>query len=191
MFTVDQVVQAAAGVARMASIPLREQSIGRPTFWSPPICYTKTRPIPANTDWVDFLTLASGVSFFPKGYGALVNQFIATGKDDPATSLLQFRFRQDGDLIPTQEFALQSNIDYGVDRAAAIMWPAMARKITFIVMPRHSLALQVKNADVATHVATCGLFGWFFPDLSGDDKQAFEATGFPQEDSVRGGPRGV
>lgn len=187
MFTPDQVVRAAVGAARMASIPLRESSTGRPTFWSPPICLTKTRPVPAGTDWVDYLTLRAGVSFFPQGYGAKVNQFIATGKDDPATSLLQFRFKQNDSIMPSQEFGLNATIDYGVERAAAIMWPAMTRRCTFIVMQKQALTLQVKNADVVAHIAICGLFGWYFPDLSGDDKQSFEASGFAQEDSVRGG----
>ncbi len=186
MFTPDQVVRAAAGAARLASIPLREASTGRPTFWSPPICLTKTRPIPAGTDWVDYLTLRSGVDFFPQGYGAEVNEFIATGKDDPATSGLQFRFRKDETLMPVQEFELQANIDYAVDRFAAIPWPAMTRRCTFTVMPKNSLALQVKNTDVVAHIAICGLFGWYFPDLDGEGRQAFEASGYAQEDATRG-----
>lgn len=172
--------------ARLASIPIREQSTGRPTFWSPPLCPTKTRPIPAGTDWIDYLVLASGIQFFPQGYGAIVNQFIVTGKDDPATSLLQFRFRQDTTIMPSQEFGLNATIDYGVDRASTIPWPAMTRRCHFVVMPQHSLALQVKNADVVAHIAICGLFGWFFPDLSAEGKGAFETTGYKQEDSVRG-----
>lgn len=188
MFTPDQVVRAAAMVARMGSIPLREQSTGRPTFWSPPICLTKTRPIPASTDWTDYLTLKAGVSFFPEGYGALVNQFIVTGKDDPATSLLQFRFKMGDTLMTPQEFALQATIDYGVDRSATNLspWPAMTRRCQFVVMPKDSFVLQVKNDDVVAHIAICGLFGWYFPDLSGEGRQAFEASGYTQEDSVRG-----
>ncbi len=170
----------------MASIPLREQSTARPTFWSPPLCLTKTRPIPANTDWTDYLVLRAGVEFFPQGYGAEVNQFIATGKDDPDTSGLQFRFKHDADLMPSQEFALQPTIDYGVDRASAAPWPAMTRRCHFIVMPNNSLVLQVKNTDaMESHIAICGLFGWYFPTLSSGDRETLEASGFTQEDSVR------
>ncbi len=176
-------------MAQMASIPLREQSTARPTFWSPPICQTKTRPIPAGTGWTDYLVLRSGVEFFPQGYGAEVNQFIATGKDDPATSMLQFRFVKEGfTIMPSQEFGLNATIDYGVDRSALNLspWPAMVRRCVFTVMPQQSLVLQVKNADVAAHIAICGLFGWFFPTLSSGDRETLEASGFAQEDSVRG-----
>ncbi len=183
----ETLLQAMAIVARTGSIPLRESSSGRPPFWWKAITATKTRPIAAGTTWLDYIILRGGFEFFPKGYSATVNRFIATSKTDPATSLLQYRFLINGDIVPTQEFDLTAGIDFNVDRTATNLapWPAMVRRCSFEIPTDNVLTLQVQNLGVATEIAIAGLFGWYYPSLGHPGREAFESTGMKQDDSVR------
>ena len=185
MTTVPEFARAAAAVAQLGSIPLREPSPQRPPFWAKPVIATKTRPIAAGTAWTDYLVLQGGRGFFPAGYGAVINRFVATGKDDPATSGLEYRFLVNGDLVREQEFDLTAGIDLNVDHAAAAPFPAQARRCYFLVVQYQMLQLQVRNTGVASTLAYAGLFGWYFPSSSGNIKEAFEAPGFAKDDSVR------
>jgi hypothetical protein len=185
MVSLQTVIGAAAMVARLGSIPLREQSPGRPPFWAKPLLATKTRPIPANTDWFTYLFLKCGVDFFPEGYAGVVNRFIASGKEDPATSGLEYRFLLDGDLVSDEEFEIPAGFDLNVDHAATIPFPAQARRCFFNISVNHSLSLQVRNTSVSSSIAYAGLFGWYYSALGSQERDAFEATGFKQEDSVR------
>lgn len=185
MVSPQTVLGAAATVARLGSIPLREQSPGRPPFWAKPIVATKTRPIPAGTTWFDYIVLRGGFEFFPKGYSAVVNRFISTGKGDPATSGLAYRFLVDGDLVNATEFNLLATVDYNVDRASLTPFPSMVRRCFFNVPVGHSLILQAQNTSLATSIAYAGLFGWYYSALGMQEREAFEAAGFKQDDSVR------
>lgn len=184
MVSPQTVLGAAAVVARLGSIPLREQSPGRPPFWAKPIVATKTRPIPAATAWFNYITLRGGFEFFPKGYSAVVNRFIATGKNAAGTGL-EYRFLLDDNLTPSQEFSLSPTVDYNVDRAAAAPFPSMVRRCFFNVAVNHVLALQVRNTGVATHIAYAGLFGWYYGAMGMQEREAFETSGFKLDDSVR------
>lgn len=183
--TLPELLHAAARVAQLGSIPLREPSPQRPPFWARPIVATKTRPIAAGAAWADYLVLRGGFDFFPSGYAASVTRFVATGKDNPATSGLEYRFLQSGDLVRSQEFDLTPGVDLNVDRDSTTPFPSQQRRCSFMITKGQVLQLQVRNTGGASTLAYAGLFGWYFPASVGNLREAFEATGFAQDDSVR------
>ncbi len=175
MLPVDQILRAAAIVARTGSIPFREPSSARPPFWAQPINTTKTRPIPAHTDWFDYVALSGGAEFFPEGYSAMVSHFIGTSKNDMVTSGIEYRFMLNGAFLPSQEIGLTAGVELGVDRLSTTPWPAMHRKISITVTNMSYLALQVRNTSGATQIAIAGLFGWYYPNLNNGGREVFEA----------------
>jgi hypothetical protein len=185
--TVEQLSDAMQNVLRVASLPIREPSPCRPTFWSIPITYTKTRPVPANSGWLDYLPMSPGQGMFPSGYNAAINFVIATSLTNMATNGLQYRFLLEGDLLPAQYFNLSPGFDLNVERVGAPNpFPAQTRRVNIVVPNTNHLSLQVNNTSGAPVLAYAGLFGWFYPNLGSSEKEAFNASGFVQDDAVRG-----
>jgi hypothetical protein len=178
------VVSAVQTLIKQSSIPLREPSTARPTFWSTCLAQTKTRPIPANSGWIDLNQLIPGVGTFPEHYAAIVNYFIATSQASMATSGLLYRFLLEGDLLPNVNLA--AGVDYNVERINTVNpFPAQPRKIFINVTSSQHLSLQVKNTSGTIQNAYTGLFGWFYPDLGSTGAEAYEGSGFQREDTVR------
>jgi hypothetical protein len=166
MPSIPQVVAAAQMVAKMGSIPFREPEYARPSYASKNLSVTKTRPIPSAPGvWVDYITIQNGVGLSPQGYSAVIQYFTVTGENDPLTSTLRYRFKQSGSVLPTQEFDINNDIELGIDRAAALPWPAMVRRIYIELQNDRQLVLQVQNSSGVDQLAFAGLYGYYFPNL--------------------------
>jgi hypothetical protein len=184
--TAADVVESARQVARVASIPVRENSVGRPSFRSKPISHnTKCRPIPANSPFIDYVFIQGGRGSFPAKYSAVIQYVIATGKNDMATSGLSYRWMLEGDLLPLQYIAYPAGIDQFVDRTLANPWPSQARRVHIIVTNGQSLSLQVQNTSGSIQLAYAGFFGFYYQNLGSLDKDAFSSSGNVQDDTVR------
>jgi hypothetical protein len=178
------VVGAIQTLIKQSSIPLREPSTARPTFWSTCLAQTRCRPIPANSGWIDVNAISPGVGIFPEHYSAIINFFIATSQASMATSGLQYRFLREGDLLPNVN--LLPGVDYNVERIGTTNpFPSQPRKIFISVTSQQHLSLQVKNTSGAIQNSYSALFGWFYPDLGSTGAEAYEGSGFQHEDTVR------
>lgn len=182
----QEVISAAKRMAQQTSIPLREPATARPTFWSPCLAQTRTRPIPANSGWLNINTLVPGVGIFPSNYSCVVNQYIATSQAAMSASGLLYRFLVEGDMMPSQYFQIAAGVDYNVERVGTTNpFPSQPRKIFITLSNNQHLALQVNNTSGSIQQSYSALFGWFFPNLGGENKTSFEGSGFNQTDTVR------
>ena len=184
MFSAEQVISAASVVAKMAAIPLREPSTGRPTLWSPPLLITKTRPVPPGLGWIDYLTLVPGTGFAPVAHMAVVNRWIATGFNDPAVTGLMYRIRIDDRIVPANEFTMTAGIERNIDRNSLTPWPCQPQRCFFATDNGQRLTLQVNNPSAADEIAIAMLAGWYLPNLGNNPREAFEASGLDQDESV-------
>lgn len=174
-------------VAKMGSIPFREPDYARPSYWAKNLSETRCRPIPSGAGWIDYITIQMGQGFAPQGYSCVVQYFIATGLLDPATSTLRYRFTQAGIPLPVQEFDINNNIELGVERASAIPWPAMVRRVYLEIQNDRQLVLQVMNTSGAPQLAFAGLFGYYFPNLGDLPRGSIESHGGGGNDRARTG----
>jgi len=182
MFTEQQVVNALADFVRLGSVSIREQGVQRPTFGSVNLTETRCRSIPAASGWVDYITIKMGLGAAPQGFAAVIEFFTASGKTDPATSGLQYRFMLDGALMASQEFAIPAGVDLNVNHLSTTPFPAQPRRLNLFVNNESRLALQVNNTGGVATVAYAGLFGWYLPNQS-MPRDAQESTGFDHSDS--------
>lgn len=184
--SIQEVIAASKRLVQQTSIPLREPSTGRPTFWSNCLAQTRTRPIPANSGWIDINQIRPGVGIFPENYSCIVNMFIATSQASMVTSGLLYQFLLEGDLMPSQYFAIAPGVDYNVERInEATPFPSQPRKIFISVGNNQHLSLQVMNTSSSIQNSYSALFGWFYPNLGNENKTSFEGSGFDQTDTVR------
>lgn len=182
MFTESQVIGALADFVRLGSVSIREQGVQRPTFASLNLTETRCRTIPAGSGWVDYITIQMNEGKAAAGYAAFIEFYIASGKTDPATSGLQYRFMLNGALLPSQEFLPPAGVDINVNHLSATPFPAQPRRIAMVVDNDSRLVLQVNNTGGAITTAYAGLFGWYFPNQS-QPREAQESTGFGHSDS--------
>lgn len=182
MLSEQQVVNALADFVRLGSVSIREQGVQRPTFASINLTETRCRTIPAASGWIDYITIQMGVDSAPAGYAAFIEFYIASGKTDPATSGLQYRFMLDGALMASQEFTRLAGVDSNVDHLSTTPFPAQPRRLNLYVNNNSLLRLQVNNTGVADTVAYAGLFGWYLPNES-MPREAQEGTGFGHSDT--------
>lgn len=182
----QQVGRALADVARVTSIPLREPSYSRPTFWSKPLLEMRARIIPPLTDWTPYITLQSGLANFPAGFSATVQYFIATSVVDPATSGVTWRFLYQGGIMDVNQFVLVPGIDLNVERSAAVPnpWPSQVRRIAQIIMNGEQFVLQVKNTSGVNQRALAALSGWYWPNTPTQDRGNME-IGAHNDDAAR------
>jgi len=163
----NTIIEGALRAARIVSIPVRRPDWVDPSFWAYPLNQTKTRPVPAASSWLDYLTVrpsrAGGLA--PEGYSAVIKGFVATSEADPAVSGIRYRFMLGGRLLPAQEFGITDAIDRHVQRNDTYPWPAFHRRTFIQVSNNQLLTLQVRNTSGAEAVAIAGLYGWFYPNL--------------------------
>lgn len=172
-------------VAQMGSIPLREESIGRPPFGAYTLAKTRTRIIPAGQPWTDYVTIQMGLEEAPSGYAAKVTGFVASGLIDPAITGLQYRLMFNNYAqMPAQEFGIPNGEDLNVEHLSATPFPSQPRRIHLQVQNDQRLVLQVRNTGIADATALGALYGWFYPNLGDMPRDAQESTGFRQDDSA-------
>ncbi len=172
-------------VAKMGSIPLREESANRPPFDAYTLTKTRTRIIPAGQDWIDYVVIQLGNEEAPNGYAARITGFVASGLEDPATSGLEYRFIFNNyQHMTPQEFILTNGVDLNVNHLAAQPFPSQPRKVTMQLQNDQRMVLQVRNTGGADTVALGALYGWYYPNLGDMPLDAQESTGFRQDDSA-------
>ena len=184
MFTKAQVVDALAQVAKIGALPLREPSTARPTFWSKPLLYTRTRPVPVGVTWLDYIVVQSGQGFAPERHVATINRWVLTGLLDPATTGLEYRITIDGSLLNPALFTLPPTIERNVDRLSLTPWPVQPQSTHICLHNSQILRLQVRHADVVPVVAIASFTGWWAPNLANNNREAFEASGCDQDETV-------
>lgn len=175
---VADIVRGAAIVAEKLSIPFRQPKWQEPTFDSQPLLVTRTRPVPNDGVWYDFLTLSQpDPPEWPKNYGARLQRWVATGLTNMATSGLEYRWVRNGALMPVQDFNAEGTLELAVDRFAALPWPANWRQIDMILLDTDSLVIQVRNAGGGVLLALAGIQGFYFPDLGSQGRARMESGG--------------
>lgn len=186
MYSPQEAIEAAKIVMRTMSVPLREPSYARPPFWAYPLNENRTRPVPAGSGWLDYITLHLGQEpgLAPNGYSARVQYYIASGDESPITSGLLYRFLYNGQLVPEQEFDITNDIERHVDHAAAIPYPAMTRRLDFHIRNNGRFVLQVNNTGPSTVIALAALCGYYYPNLGDRDRGALE-RGSGNDDTLR------
>jgi hypothetical protein len=190
--TVAEVIRASARMLKISSIPLREPSSARPTFWSQTICETRTRPVPPASGWLDYIVLQPGKGDAPAGYSGIINFMVTTAQTNMATNGLLYRFVLLGNLMPAQMFNLSPGFDLNVERVGTPNpFPAQPRRVFIIIDNNSRLVLQVNNTSGIPVNAYAALYGWWYPNLGTSERSAFEASGFIQTDAARGAEAGT
>lgn len=190
--TVAEVIRATARMSRISSIPMREPSSARPTFWSQSICSTKTRPVPAMSGWLDYIVLQPGKGNAPAGYSGIINFMVATAQNNMATNGLLYRFLLLGSPLNPSMFNMQPGFDQYVERVGTPNpFPAQPRKVNIIIDNNSQLRMQVNNTSGVVVNAYAALYGWWYPNLGTSERSAFEASGFIQTDAARGAEAGT
>lgn len=184
MFTPADLISAASEAAKLVAIPLREPSTARPTYWSKPLLYAKTRPVPVGATWLDYLVVQSGVGLAPARHMGIITRWVATGLLDPAVTGLEYRMTINGSLIMPAAFTLPPGIERNVDRVHAQPWPVQPQQIYIALQNTQVFRLQVRHTSVVPVVAIASLTGWFAPNLSNNNREAFDSSGLEQEESV-------
>jgi hypothetical protein len=177
-YTRDDLLQSLADVARIMSIPKRDPRWVKPTFWDYPLNETRTRPVPANSGWLDYITIHLGVQpgFAPEGYSLRLMAFVGTTLTDPLTNGVTYRFLKNGFPLPAQEIDITNNIEKGILRYSGVPapWPAYGRKIFLTVQNQGRLVLQVNNPSGDAVLCPAALFGYYFPNLGDLPKGSLE-----------------
>jgi hypothetical protein len=184
MLTKAEVITALAEVVKTGAIPLREPSTARPTYWSYPLLYTKCRPVPVGLTWLDFIVVQSGVGLAPARHMANINRWVATGLLDMAGTGLEYRMLVDEALLPPMLFSLPPGVERNVDRFSPSPWPVQPQKINVCLQNHQRFRLQVRHSSGVPVMALASLTGWFSPNLSNNNREAFEASGYDQDETV-------
>jgi len=186
MFTISEATDAAKITMRSMSVPMREPSYSRPPYWALPLNETRTRPIPALSGWLNYITIHMGQQpgLAPAGYSARVQYYIASGEVSPITSGLLYRFVYNGVLLRSEEFDITNDIERHIDHLAAMPFPAQPRRLDQHVRNDGRLVLQVNNTGGAIAMAFAALMGYYYPNLGDRDRGALE-RGSGNDDTVR------
>jgi|GEM_PF-1777502 len=167
-FSTDDLQEALKQTAQLMSVPLRSPRWVKPTWWDHPLTVTRTRPIPAASGWLDLISITLGKSTFaPDGYSLRLAGYVATGKNDPLTTGMTYRFIKNGSLLNAQEFDITNTIERHVLRYSGVAapWPAFGRKMFLNVGNNGTLKLQVNNPSGASETAVAALYGYYYPNL--------------------------
>lgn len=187
-YTSDDLMHALADTARMMSIPIRSPQWVKPTWWDYPLNLNKTRPVPANSGWLDYLVIQLGVSdFAPSGYSLRLMAYVATTKTNPLVNGVTYRFLRNGQQLPTQEFDITNTIERHILRYSGVPdpWPAYGRKM-FLHVPNYGrLVLQVNNPSNTAQLCPVALYGYYWPNL-GDLPRGSLETGRDGTERGRG-----
>jgi hypothetical protein len=184
MFTKSEVVDALHQVATKAAIPFREPTTARASFWSLPLLYTRTRPVPVGATWLDYIVITPGVNGAPARHMPIITRWVATGLLDPAITGLEYRMLVDEAILPPNLFSLSPGIERNADRATLTPWPVQPQRIELRLQNTQTFRLQVRHADVVPVKAYASITGWFAPNLSNNNRENFNSSGFVQEESV-------
>jgi hypothetical protein len=181
--TFRSVVHAAETAAKIASIPIRNPAWQDPTFWSYPLNETRTRPVPANSGWLNYIVIDLRLQqgFAPEDYTIRLKGFVATGQVDPATSGLEYRFVRGGQMLPTQEFDITDNIERHLERSFPFPYPCFHRRLMLLVTNDSQIVLQVRNASGTPRLAFASLYGYYYPNLGGAGRGTQESPEFMEE----------
>ena len=177
-------MDALSQVAKVAALPLREPSSARPTYWSKPLLYSKCRPVPVGNVWLDYLVIDPGKGFAPARHMAIIDRWVATSQLNPLATGIQYRMMVDEALLAPNLFSLPPGIERNVDRGSFTPWPVQPQKIFIALQNNQRFRLQVKHTSHAPVVAIASVTGWFMPNLSNDNREAFETSGFVQDETV-------
>lgn len=184
MFTKSQVVDAMHQVATKAALPFREPTTARASFWSLPLLYTRTRPVPVGVTWLDYIVITPGQGMAPARHMPIITRWVATGLLDMAITGLEYRMLVDEAILPPSLFSLSPGIERNVDRASATPWPVQPQRIELRLQNHQTFRLQVRHSSLVPVIAYASITGWFAPNLANNNREAFEASGFIQEESV-------
>lgn len=190
-YSEEDLVNALKQTASIMSVPTRPPSWVRPPWWAMPINVTRTRPIPAASGWVDYITVQLGqTDLAPVGYSIRLTGYVATGRNDPLTTGMTYRFLRNGTQLPTQEFDITNTVERHVMRYTETEpWPAFGRKMFFHVPNQSRLVLQVNNPSGAEEIAIAALYGYYYPNLGDVGRGGQESHvqgGWGHEDSDQG-----
>lgn len=185
--TFDAMAEALAETAKSASVPLRPPLWVKPSWWALPLLATKTRPIPAASGWIDYITITPETGFAPSGYSMRIVGFVATGENDPLVTGMTYRFVRGASRLPVQEFDITNTIERHVERYSGVAapWPAWGRKMFLNVINGQRLVLQVNNPDAAPQLAIAAIYGYFYPNLRDLGKGSLETGIGGNEESDR------
>lgn len=182
----DTMVAAVITAAKQASIPIRNPAWIDPSWWSYPLNVTRTRPIPANSGWIDYIdlntTIGGGLS--PSDYAIRLKGYVASGQYAPTVSGLLYRFRRNGGFPPDQEFDITDSIERHLERNNPNQFPhpfpCFHRRIVMVLNNNSRLTLQVNNTSGTARLAFASLFGYYYPNLLGLSKGGQEAPPFAE-----------
>ena len=184
----DQMVAAVVVAARKSSIPIRNPAYIDPSWWSYPLNVTKTRPIPANSGWLNYLDINTNVGggLVPTGHVIRLKGYVASGQYDPVVSGLRYRFLESGRHMPDQEFDITDSIERHLERNNPNQFPhpfpCFHRRIVITLNNDSRLTLQVNNTSGTVRLAFASLYGYYYPNLLGLSKGGQEAPPFTDED---------
>lgn len=185
--TFDDMAQALAETARSMSVPLRPPLWVKPSWWSLPLLATKTRPVPAASGWIDYITIQPNVGLAPQGYSMRLIGYVATGENDPLVTGMTYRFVRGAQRLPVQEFNITDTIERHVERYSGVPnpWPAWGRRIFLHAINDQRIVLQVNNPDAAPQIAIAALYGYFYPNLRDVGRGSLETGWAGNEESDR------
>jgi len=184
----DQMVASVIVAARTMSIPIRNPAYIDPTWWSYPLNVTKTRPVPANSGWLDYIDINSdnGGGLVPTGHVIRLKGYVASGQYAPTVSGLRYRFRKNGQFLPDQEFDITDTIERHLERNNPNQFPhpfpCFHRRIVMTLNNDSRLTLQVNNTSGIVRLAFASLYGYYYPNLLGLSKGGQEAPPYTDED---------
>ncbi len=183
MLTKTEAITIGAFLASLegSNLPIRRPSYTEPSFWSRPIFVTRSRPIPANTDWADYLVV-TGL----KQYIAVVTHYAATSVGDFALSGLEFRYRLDGSILPLGAVDLTPGIER--NKTGPMVYPVIPRKLYQPVLETERLVLQVRNPTGIQRVAVGAMYGWYFDSI---DSTMFSGAESGIADAIYAGNTGA
>jgi len=188
-YTSEDLQQALADTAKMMSIPLRSPQWVKPTWWDYPLNETRTRPVPAQSGWLDYIVIQLGVTpgFAPLGYSLRLMAFVGTTRTDPLVNGVTYRFLRNGQQLASQEFDITNTIEKHILRYSGVPdpWPAYGRKMFLHVSNQGRLVLQVNNPSMSEQLCPVALYGFYWPNL-GDLPRGSLETGRDGTERGRG-----
>lgn len=157
MVTMVDFEQAALRVVQNVSIPVREPSYNAVPFWGAPLTITRARPIPALTNWIDYLVIPPQ-DLYPR----VIKQYIATSQ---VPDQLEYRWLRTTGYVSPDTVDLPPNVERHLDRFLTHPYPCRWRPFMLRVGDSDRLVLQVRNPTAGQQLAFAAVFGWYYPSL--------------------------
>lgn len=152
------IAQAALQATRLASIPVREPSYTKPSFWALPLTITRARGLEVMAGaWQDFLEIPS-IQDHPK----VVTHYVATPF---VAGTVEYRFVIKGTLLDPSAVTLPPAVERHLDRFATHPFPTKKRPLYIRVGDTDSFVIQARNLTGVEQLAFAAVYGWYYPQL--------------------------